>query len=228
VSILIAELVAAAVRERAVELEELVRHAVDVELERVTSELVERELELRRNGGAEGEGGAARRSESRADTPPPIAPATSPIGETPAPRVCRECNDEPALPGRAIGRRCKSRRDREGRSRARASRTSDEEPAPVGNRSGSRQVGGRLVGWRERDRAEQCRGLLAELRRNGVEHEVRDGREYVVLRLPDPVGVATPAPARSLKFGLRFGAVVTTQRRLVGIRQTRSRAIPSA
>jgi hypothetical protein len=142
------------------------------------------------------------------------------MGDTPATRLCRECGDEPALEGRAIGRRCKSRRDREGKSRARASKTTDEEPAPVGNRSGSKQIGGRLVGSRERDLAEQRRELLAELRCNGVEHEVRDGREYVVLRLPDPVGVATPAPARSLKFGLRFGAVVTTQRRLVGIRQT--------
>ena len=43
--------------------------------------------------------------------------------------------------------------------------------------------------------ADARRELLAELRANGVEHELRDGREFVVLKLPSfASGVRALAP----------------------------------
>jgi hypothetical protein len=173
----LAELVAAAVRERVVELEALVRRAVDVELERVTAELVERELEQRRNG-----------EHDVVDERPAEL-------EAPAPRTCRECGAEPALEGRAIGRRCKSRRDRERRARARGNRPrangSDEEPEPAPRRLSTARFG--LIGERELDRREQRRRLLAEAE---VELVERDGREYRLVRLPAPEAPALEARVR--------------------------------
>ena len=44
--------------------------------------------------------------------------------------------------------------------------------------------GGRILGPDLAANAELRRELLDELRANGIEHELRDGREFVVLKLP--------------------------------------------
>jgi hypothetical protein len=204
----IAATVEAALEPHRPALRELVARAVDVTLERMLAELVAAELELRRNGHAaleEVDGLAPLELEP---------PATS----TKRCRTCREEKPLDAFPPDAKGRDgrrhvcrvCRQRRVRERRAELSRARAGDvgEEPAPAGNRSGSRQVGNRLVGARERDAIEQRRAMLAELRANGVERELRDGREFVVLRLPDFGEAPAPAPARVLPHVSRRGVAV--------------------
>jgi hypothetical protein len=183
----IAATVEAALEPHRPALRELVARAVDVTLERMLAELAPLELE---------------------------PPATS----TKRCRTCREEKPLDAFPPDAKGRDgrrhvcrvCRQRRVRERRAELSRARAGDvgEEPAPAGNRSGSRQVGNRLVGARERDAIEQRRAMLAELRANGVERELRDGREFVVLRLPDFGEAPAPAPARVLPHVSRRGVAV--------------------
>lgn len=101
--------------------------------------------------------------------------------------TCHRCGETkpPAAfpPGRNVCRACKY-----ARARAREARTGgDEEPRPAGSTvplAESRNPLA-LVGAYEAADLEARRELLDELRANGVELELRDGREFHVLRVPD-------------------------------------------
>jgi hypothetical protein len=112
----LAEVVAAAVRQRTPELERLVRERVDAELTRLVPELVERELAVRRNGGA-----------------PEPAPVESPSAAT---RRCTVCGLEQSLQvfreGRSVCRACCNRQNREPIQRRREREApADEKPHPA-------------------------------------------------------------------------------------------------
>ena len=179
----LAAIVAAAVRERQPELEDLIRQTVDVELERVVEELVARELERRRNGGP----GVIGTLIGEPESDPVDRSVDHDSGERRplATKRCRTCDETKPLeafpPGRNVCKSCTARAARERRrARARASSSSvDDDPV-------RRQCGlGPLTAKSDVVGADDRRRLLAELRANGVEHELIDGREFTVLRLPD-------------------------------------------
>jgi hypothetical protein len=83
--------------------------------------------------------------------------------------------------------------------------------APVGPR---RRLGSRVVPADVKAEREQNRELLAKLRANGTTLERRDGRDYVVIRLPDEplpsrrrapalAAAASPHPRASVPIGGR-------------------------
>ena len=78
---------------------------------------------------------------------------------------------------RSVCRACKSRRDRE-RRRERRGKPADDDPAPASRNPLA------LLSAADVADADARRGLLAELRANGVEYVERDGREFRLLRLP--------------------------------------------
>lgn len=177
----LSQVVAAAVEERRGELELLVRQLVDRELQRVAGELVEAELHTRRNGTGDA-------------TPPQDVPATEPPMKT-----CIRCGETKALPGfpqdsrkadgrRDICRECKRQRQRELHAEP------DEEPAPAKpRRDPNNLVATAHVESSDRERR---RELLAELRANGVETELRGDRVFRVLHLPAFAPDRLPAPVR--------------------------------
>jgi hypothetical protein len=114
------DLVRDVVRSREDELRELVRQAVDEELARLAGELVERELQLRQNGG----GGAAHRRV-------PVASPPTPEPESPATRRCYRCGETKPTADFVAGttecRSCKRERSRAARQRRREA-TPEPEP----------------------------------------------------------------------------------------------------
>ena len=172
----LSQVVAAAVQERRGELELLVRQLVDRELERVAGELVEADLAVRRNGDA---------------APPPDVPADEPV------KTCIRCGETKVLPGfpqdsrKADGRRDICRDCKRQRQRELHPKPDDEEPAPAPRRNPNDLV---ATAYGESADRERRRELLAELRANGVETEVRGDRVFRVLHLPASHLTRSPRP----------------------------------
>ena len=141
----VASAVAGVLEQHTGELERLVAATVDRELDRMLTTLVERELEQRANGA----------KPARADTPAEVS--TLELEQpAPAPRLCAICQAEPALADRSIGRRCKTRRDRERAARRRQEPDGDERPAGIvpdvlaeraNHRGGPPLTGDELAHW---------------------------------------------------------------------------------
>jgi hypothetical protein len=209
------EIVASAVRQRRDVLVELVRVEVDHVLAALVSELVDIELEARRNGAPTS---AVVEVES-ASAGLPGEGEGSGTGMNPSTltaKVCTLCGlREPQVRFDVRRRqcvRCKARIDRERKARRRAaaredssSGSSDGEPHPVPRRASPRRRsrGGGMhmpPGSRELERREERRQQIEDARMNDTRTEHRDGKLFTIIHLPStplPGRASTTAPVRS-------------------------------
>ena len=195
----LSQVVAAAVEERRGELELLVRQLVDRELQRVAGELVEADLASRRNGTDD------------ANNPPPDVPATEPV------KTCIRCGETKAMPRfpqdnrtvdgrRNVCRECRRHRERELHPEP------DEEPAPAKVRRNPNDLV--ATAYVESSDRERRRELLAELRTNGVDTELRGDRVFRVLHLPAFAPDPLPASARVQVRSPRGSVIASTRGRV--------------
>jgi hypothetical protein len=149
---------------------------VDEELDRQLGELIEQRL---------------RDRVGDHDQEPPVGNGAT-LATEPAVLACARCGQEPRLPGRTIGQRCKSSGDlaRKRERRTRAEAAAGEEPRPAQaappaevERPARRRRSGLRGPRSEYDRrtAEECRALIAKA---PVELIERDGRTFTLRRLP--------------------------------------------
>jgi hypothetical protein len=187
----LSELVTVAVRDRTDELRAIVRQEVDRALAALVSELVDGELEQRRNGHVS----HVEDDATAHDRSAPTAVAQM--------KTCTRCGRErPAsefLPARSRCRSCRAAEQREKRARRRE-RPRDE-PEPTRPRARMRRRGV-LVSRRDVERQEETRRVISAA---PVELVERDGRVWTVRRLPGgerhgdgPVTVGLRSPRRGV------------------------------